>query len=85
MFLRNLQMALEAPEILAASVKIQYLRALLCGKALRQLEKLSVEVGSTTISHLNRIILGLDTYFPPANVIPKQKAQWATECGSRGD
>ena len=36
---------------------------LLCGEVLGQLYTLSVEVGNTNISHVNRIILGSVTYF----------------------
>ena len=44
-----------------AGAKIQYLCIILRGEALRQLETLHVEVGSTTIENLNIIILGLGT------------------------
>ena len=53
LFLRNFQMNPEALETLTNSVKIHYLRMLLRGKALQQMGTLSVEVGSTTISHSN--------------------------------
>ena len=63
LFLRNFQMTLDASEKIASSAKIQYICTILCGDTLRQLETLSVEVVSTTISNLKRIFLGLGTYF----------------------
>ena len=52
-------MTLWASGILAGSANIQYLITLLRGDVLRQLVTLSIEVGSTTIAHLNCIVLGL--------------------------
>ena len=49
--------------MLTDSAKIQYLCTLLHGEELRQLHMQSVEVVSTITAHLNRIILGLATYF----------------------
>ena len=66
-------MALKASGILAASVKIQYLCKMLHGELLRQHDMLSVEVGRTTTTHLNRIIWGLGRYYFPINVLSKQK------------
>ena len=63
LFVRNFQMTLEDSGALAASAKMQYIFTLLHGGALRQLDILSVEVGNTTTTHLNRIILILYTYF----------------------
>ena len=63
LFVKNLQKILKGSRTLNASEKIQYLHTILRGKALCQLDKLPVEVGSTTISHLNRIIFRLCTYF----------------------
>ena len=60
-------MTLEASGALAASAKIHYICTLLRGEALRQLDMQSVEVGSTTIAHLNLIILGVGTHFSPVN------------------
>ena len=59
LFVRNFQMTFEAPGTLATSANICYIHTLLCGKSLCQLDTFSVEVGSTTIAHLNFIILGL--------------------------
>ena len=66
-------MTLQASGKLAASAKIQYLCTLVCGEALRQLDKLSVDIGIMTTEHLKLIILGLGTYFPPVNTRSKQK------------
>ena len=62
-FLRNFKLTLKVSVTLASATKIQYLRTLVCGKALHQLDMLSFEVGSTTTDPLNLIILGLGTYF----------------------
>ena len=48
LFIRNFDRTLKAPETLADGAKINYLCMLVCGKALRQLDMLSVEVGSIT-------------------------------------
>ena len=66
-------MILEAPGTLAAGANIQYLRTLLHGKALLQLDTFSFEVGSNTTEHLSLIILVLVTYFPLVNVLSKKK------------
>ena len=73
LFVCNFQMTLGASGMIATGEKIQYLRTLLCGEVLRKLDTLSVEVGGTAISHLNRIILGLGKYFFPVHAFPKQK------------
>ena len=49
-------MNLKASGTLAASTKIQYIRMPLRVEVLRQLDRLSVEVVSTTIAHLNCIV-----------------------------
>ena len=46
LFVQNFQMMLEASGGLSDSAKIQYLSTLLRGEALRQLDMLSIEVGS---------------------------------------
>ena len=51
------------------SAKTKYLCTLLRGEALHQLDTFCVEAGSTTTTHLNRIILGLGTYFFPIYVL----------------
>ena len=58
--------------MLTDSAKIQYLCTLLHGEELRQLHMQSVEVVSTITAHLNRIILGLATYFS-INSLSKHK------------
>ena len=59
--------------MLTSSWKIHYIRTLLCDEAFRQLDILYFEVGSTTMIHLNPIILGLGAYFLTINALPKQK------------
>ena len=69
----NFQMTLEDLGALAASAKIQYLRTILHGDVLRQLDTLTVEVGSTNTTHLIRIIFCLGVFFFPINMMSKQK------------
>ena len=57
-------MTLEASGKLLASAKIQYMRMLVRGEALRQFDTLPDEVGSIASENLNYKILGLSTYFP---------------------
>ena len=45
LFIQNFQMTTEAPGTLLANAKVQYLLTLLHGDELRQLEKLTVELG----------------------------------------
>ena len=73
LFVQNFQMMLEASGGLSDSAKIQYLSTLLRGEALRQLDMLSIEVGSTITTHFNSIILGLSTYYFPINALSEQK------------
>ena len=62
-----------------AGAKIQYLCIILRGEALRQLETLHVEVGSTTIENLNPIILGLGTKFSLLMRCQNKSARCAAE------
>ena len=73
LFIQNYQITLDELGTLATGTNIQYLCILLHGEAIHQLETLSVEVGSLTIEHLNRIILGFGTYLFPVNVLSKKK------------
>ena len=73
LFVRNFQITLKASGSHTTSAKIQYLLTLLHGEAIRQIDTLCVEVGSTNTTHLNRIILGLCTYFFLINMLSKQK------------
>ena len=57
LFVRKFHITLEALGVLTVRAKIQYLCNLLCGIALSQLDTLYVEVGSTTMTQLNHIIL----------------------------
>ena len=83
LFVRNFQMTLKASGTLTASAKIQYIHTLLRGEALRQLEAFSIDMGSTTTTHLNQIILSLGTYFSLLMHIQSKSAQCAAEKGSR--
>ena len=68
-FIQHFQMTLELAVTLTDSADIKYICTLLRGEALRQLGTFYIEVGSTTISYLNRIILGLGTNFPCSCVV----------------
>ena len=61
LFVWNLQMTLKDSGELATSTDVQYICTLLHVEALHQIDTLSIEVGSTNATHLNRIILGLGT------------------------
>ena len=69
--MQNFKMMPEALGKLAANSKLQYICTLLRGEALRQFYTLCYQVGSTTTTHLRQVILGLDTYLFPINVLPK--------------
>ena len=58
-FVRNLNMAIEASGILAANEKLQHLRKLLCGEALREFETLCLQIRSTTVTNFNQVVLVL--------------------------
>ena len=76
-------MAFEALGLLSDSAKIQYIHTLLQGAALHQIEDLCAEVGSTTTTNLNHIILGLGSYFVLLMRCQSKSARCATEKGSR--
>ena len=69
LFVMNFRMALEASGMLAAGANIQCLCTLLRGKAVRQIDTLSIEVLIMTSDHLKIIILGLGTSFSPGNTL----------------
>ena len=81
LFIRNFQTNIKASGMLAAAKKIQYLLMLLHGKVLRKLGTLTFEVGITTVTYLNLIILGLGPYIFTVNALKKQKR--AMRCGMR--
>ena len=56
-------MKLGASVTLTVGDKIKYLRTFLCGKALHEFETLCNQVVNIIIMHLNKILLGLGTYF----------------------
>ena len=79
--LRDLQTALDSSGAITDYGKIQYLCTLLRGGSLHEFETLFEKIGHTTNKNLNRIILGLGTYFFPINY-PSEKnhTMW---CGMR--
>ena len=66
-------MTLNASGALTYNAKLQYLRTLLRGEALRQFDNLCSQVGIMAMAHFNQVIIGLGTYFPPVNAFSKQE------------
>ena len=58
-------MTLVASETLEAGAKVQYLRTIVRGKALRQFDSLSDDLGSMQTLKVDDIIKGLAYYFTP--------------------
>ena len=71
LFMQNSNMMLNESWMLTDNKKLQYIRTIIRGQALHQLDTLCGQVGSTTMSHLNHLVLGLGTYFPPMNTLYK--------------
>ena len=63
LFMQNFKMTPEALDKLFSSVKLHYLPTVLHGKAPCQIDTFYDQTGSTNTPHLNRIILGVGTYF----------------------
>ena len=61
----NFNMTLVASETLEAGAKVQYLRTIVRGKALRQFDSLSDDLGSMQTLKVDDIIKGLAYYFTP--------------------
>ena len=62
---------LEASGMISYYINLQYLRTLLCGEAICEFCIFFIQIVSTTVTHLNQIILILGTYFTPANELSK--------------
>ena len=58
-FVINFKMVLNASVTLAVNSRINYRPTLLCVEALCQFDNLRDQVGSITMSHFNRVVLGL--------------------------
>ena len=63
LFVHNFNMTLASSGTLEAGVKVQYLRNLVCGEALRQFDSFSGDVESTQTLNVEDIIKGLARYF----------------------
>ena len=72
LLIKTFQMTLEASGTLATGAKIKYLRTLVHGEQLCQIDTLTTEVGSITSDYFKSNILGLGTNFPPVNDLLKQ-------------
>ena len=73
LFVKNFNMNIATSVILGTDVKVQYLRTLFCGEALRQFDLLSADVEGINPLTVETIILGLAPYYFPVNVILKKK------------
>ena len=73
LFFRNFNMTLAAWEVLATDAKVNYMCDLFCGEALLRFELLYVDVEGTNPLTMKNIILGLDFYFFPMNLLSKKK------------
>ena len=72
-FMQNSNMVLNTPGMTTANAKLQYLRNLPCIESLINFDILCVQFGSTTMAHLNQVILGLGMYYFPVNSLSKKK------------
>ena len=67
LFVINFNITLAVSRALVRGAKIQYLRTLVCGEALRQFDLLSDDVEGTNPLTVLNIILGLALYGFPVN------------------
>ena len=67
--MRNFNMTLAESGTLESGAKVQCLRTLVHGGALRQFDSLSADVESATPLTVEIIIKGLASYFPPVNFL----------------
>ena len=70
--IRKFKMTLKSSVTISANAKLQCLHNLLCGYSLSQFDNFCAQLFTTTMAHLNRVILGLGTYFPPVNALSKK-------------
>ena len=70
--MQNSNMVLNAPGMLAANAKLQYLRNLLFREALLHFDIFCVQFGNTIMAHLNQVILGSGMYFFPVKSLSKK-------------
>ena len=71
--MKNYKIILKALVTINANAKLQYICTILRVEALHQFDTLCTQEGLITTTHLNPIILGLGTYFPPVNTMSNQK------------
>ena len=71
--MRNFNMNSMAPGTLEAGAKVQYLRTLVRGEALRQFDSLSADMESFNPLTMKNIIKGLASCCLPVHFISKQK------------
>ena len=65
-------MMIEMSGTFIENVKIQCLRSLLFGKAIRKFKTLCDWIRNMTITHLIQVLLGLHKYSPTVNVLSKK-------------
>ena len=73
LFLWNFKMTIKDLGMFTDNLNQQYICKLLHREVLRRFDTLCAQVGSTTITHLKRVILGLGTYSTSINILSKQK------------
>ena len=66
-------MTLEVSRVLTSNTRFHYLCTILCGKTLHKFKTFCVQVGKTTMTHLNQTVLDLGIYFFLFNTLSKQK------------
>ena len=64
LILQDFKTILEVLRKITSNANLQYFLMILLGQALHQFDTLCAHVESTTISHLNLVILVLGAYFP---------------------
>ena len=69
LFMRNFKITLDASGPLSENAKLQYLHTIIHGEAQYQFDTFCAQVGCMAMEHLNQVILGLGTYFPPSKHI----------------
>ena len=61
LLVQNFNMTLDTSRTLSSNAKLQYLRNIICGQAVRHFDTLCGQFGNTTTENLNQVILVLGT------------------------
>ena len=73
----------EVSGTLVSNANLHILRGIIRGEALHKFDALCDQVGSTTMAHLNQVILVLGTHFYHVNVLSDKNTWYAIEWVSR--